>query len=145
MRILITATPGLSAIGSVPPLAMGGLDLRTRFAREDAGFDVVFADPDEDLAEQVTDVLSRRSCGPRDSVMLYIAARTLLSREGELYLCLDPEEPNIGDALALREFAEQRRQQGESTGGPAPMTPKDRSRFLAKLDETIHAARKVRR
>lgn len=100
MRILITATPGLSATGSVPPLAMGGLDLRTRLAREDAAFDVVFADPDEDLAEQVTDILSRRSCGPRDSVMLYIAARTLLSREGDLYLCLDPEESNIGDALA---------------------------------------------
>ncbi len=100
MRILITATPGLSNIGSVPPLAMGGLDLRTRFSRDDAGFDVVFADPDEDLAEQVIDVLSRRSCGPRDAVMLYIAARTLLSREGDLYLCLDPDEPNIGDALA---------------------------------------------
>lgn len=100
MRILITATPGLSATGSVSPLAMGGLDLRTRFAREDAGFDVVFADPDEDLAEQVIDVLGRRSCGPRDAVMLYIAARTLLSREGELYLCLDPEEANIGDALS---------------------------------------------
>jgi tetratricopeptide (TPR) repeat protein len=100
MRILITATPGLSATGSVPPLVMGGLDLRTRFAREDAGFDVVFADPDDDLAEQVIDTLTRRSCGPRDAVMLYIAARTLLSREGELYLCLDPEEPNIGDALA---------------------------------------------
>ncbi len=100
MRILITATPGLSASGSVPPLAMGGLDLRTRFSREDAGFDVIFADPDEDLSEQVIDVLSRRSCGPRDSVMLYIAARTLLSLDGDLYLCLDPEEANIGDALA---------------------------------------------
>lgn len=100
MRILITATPGLSATGSVPPLAMGGLDLRTRLAREDAGFDVVFADPDEDLSEQVIDILARRSCGPRDAVMLYIAAHTLLSREGDLYLCLDPEEINIGDALA---------------------------------------------
>ena len=100
MRILITATPGLSAKGSVPPLAMGGLDLRTRFTRDDAGFDVVFADPDEDLAEQVIDVLAKRSCGARDAVMLYIAARTLLSCEGELYLCLDPDEPNVGDALA---------------------------------------------
>lgn len=100
MRILITATPGLSATGSVSPLAMGGLDLRTRFAREDAGFDVVFADPDEDLSEQVIDILSRRSCSSRDAVMLYIAAQTLLSHDGDLYLCLDPEETNIGDALA---------------------------------------------
>lgn len=100
MRILITATPGLSATGSMSPLAMGGLDLRTRLGRDDAAFDVVFADPDEDLAEQVIDVLTRRSCGSRDSVMLYIAARTLLSVEGELFLCLDPEESNVGDALA---------------------------------------------
>lgn len=100
MRILITATPGLSATGSMSPLAMGGLDLRTRFGREDAAFDVVFADPDEDLAEQVIDVLTRRSCGQRDSVMLYIAARTLLSVEGELFLGLDAEESKVGDALA---------------------------------------------
>jgi len=28
---------------------------------------------------------------------------------------------------------------GTVTGGPAPMTPKDRSRFLSKLDEAINA------
>ena len=44
---------------------------------------------------------------------------------------------NIAEALALRDFLEERRQYGESTGGPAPMTPKDRSRFLSKLDETL--------
>ena len=27
-------------------------------------------------------------------------------------------------------------------GGPAPMTPKDRSRFLSKLDEAVGAARR---
>ena len=29
------------------------------------------------------------------------------------------------------------------TGAPAPMTPKDRSRFLAKLDEAINAVRRA--
>jgi len=53
-------------------------------------------------------------------------------------------ENNIAEALALREMLEERRQYGESTGGPSPMTPKDRSRFLSKLDETIHAVRKGR-
>jgi uncharacterized protein len=31
---------------------------------------------------------------------------------------------------------------GTVTGGPAPMTKQDRSRFLSRLDETIHAIRK---
>jgi uncharacterized protein len=52
---------------------------------------------------------------------------------------------NIADAIAAREMAEMARAHGEATGGPPPMTPKDRSRFLAKLDETIHAARRTQR
>ncbi|MSR55512.1 MAG: YaiI/YqxD family protein [Gemmataceae bacterium] len=51
---------------------------------------------------------------------------------------------NIAEALALREMLEERRQYGETTGGPPAMTPKDRSRFLSKLDETIHSVRKGR-
>jgi uncharacterized protein YaiI (UPF0178 family) len=49
---------------------------------------------------------------------------------------------NIAEALALRELLEARRQRGEATGGPAAMTPRDRSRFLAKLDETVNAVRR---
>jgi uncharacterized protein len=49
---------------------------------------------------------------------------------------------NIAEALALREMLEERRRNGESTGGPAAMTPKDRSRFLSKLDETVNAVRR---
>jgi uncharacterized protein len=61
---------------------------------------------------------------------------------------LDPKgraftESDIGSALALREIMEGLRQGGTMTGGPAPMTPKDRSRFLSKLDETIHAVRRA--
>jgi uncharacterized protein YaiI (UPF0178 family) len=48
----------------------------------------------------------------------------------------------IGSALATRELMEELRQGGTVTGGPAPMQPKDRSRFLAKLDEMIHKARR---
>jgi uncharacterized protein YaiI (UPF0178 family) len=49
---------------------------------------------------------------------------------------------NIAEALALRGMLEEMRQRGESTGGPAAMTPKDRSRFLAKLDELVNAVRR---
>ena len=34
------------------------------------------------------------------------------------------------------------RQSGEFGGGPAPFAKADRSRFLAKLDELIHAVRR---
>jgi len=52
-------------------------------------------------------------------------------------------ENDIGSALAMRELMADLRQDGTVTGGPAPMTPKDRSRFLSKLDETIHAAKRA--
>ncbi len=49
---------------------------------------------------------------------------------------------NIAEALALREMLEERRRYGGATGGPAAMTPKDRSRFLSRLDETVNAVRR---
>jgi uncharacterized protein YaiI (UPF0178 family) len=48
-------------------------------------------------------------------------------------------ENDIGSALALRELMDELRQGGAVTGGPAAMTPKDRSRFLSKLDELANA------
>lgn len=51
---------------------------------------------------------------------------------------------NIAEALALREMLEDRRRNGEATGGPAAMTAKDRSRFLSRLDEAANAARRGR-
>ena len=45
--------------------------------------------------------------------------------------------------MALRELMDELRQGGTVTGGPAPMTPKDRSRFLAKLDEAVNALRRA--
>ena len=50
---------------------------------------------------------------------------------------------DIGSALALRELMDELRQGGAVTGGPAAMTPKDRSRFLSKLDEAINAVRRA--
>jgi uncharacterized protein YaiI (UPF0178 family) len=50
---------------------------------------------------------------------------------------------DIGSALALRNLMDELRQGGAVTGGPAPMTPRDRSRFLAKLDEMINAVRRA--
>ena len=51
-------------------------------------------------------------------------------------------EDDIGDAVATRALLEMLRQSGEFRGGPAPFAKVDRSRFLSKLDETIHAIRR---
>ncbi len=82
-------------------------------------------------------------CGPGDIVItvdIPLAARALargarvLGHKGHPFT-----EDDIGSALATRELLETLRQTGERTGGPAPMGPKDRSRFLSKLDELANA------
>jgi uncharacterized protein YaiI (UPF0178 family) len=50
---------------------------------------------------------------------------------------------NIGNALAGREVSRHMREIGLTTGGPAPLTKQDRSRFLSALDVVVQAARRV--
>ena len=47
---------------------------------------------------------------------------------------------NIGTALAGREISRHLREIGVATGGPAPLTRADRSRFLGALDTIVQAA-----
>jgi uncharacterized protein YaiI (UPF0178 family) len=49
-------------------------------------------------------------------------------------------EANIGNALAGREIARHLRELGTNTRGPAPLTQRDRSRFLSALDAALQAA-----
>src|SRR5205814_560985 len=49
-------------------------------------------------------------------------------------------EGNIGNALAGREIARHLRELGTTTRGPAPLTKRDRSRFLSALDTAVQAA-----
>ena len=51
---------------------------------------------------------------------------------------------SIGMAMASRELMSNLRAMGESTGGPKPMSQRDRSRFLSALDETIQKLRRQR-
>jgi hypothetical protein len=50
---------------------------------------------------------------------------------------------NVGEALAVRDLMQELRDAGAATGGPSPMTAKDRSRFLSRLDETVNAVRRT--
>lgn len=63
-------------------------------------------------------------------------------------VALDPKgrlftADTIGEAVAHRDLLEELRATGEARGGPAPMTAKDRSRFLSRLDEAVVAARRA--
>jgi uncharacterized protein YaiI (UPF0178 family) len=51
---------------------------------------------------------------------------------------------SIGMAMASRELLSGLRAMGEATGGPKPMTQRDRSRFLSALDETIQRVSRQR-
>jgi uncharacterized protein YaiI (UPF0178 family) len=97
-----------------------------------------FGEVDDWIAEQA---------GQGDVVItadIPLAARCLTNEA----LVLDPKgnpfsDNDIGSALAMRELMSDLRQGGVVTGGPAPTTPKDRSRFLSKLDEAINAVRRA--
>ncbi len=55
-------------------------------------------------------------------------------------------EDSIGDALATRELKGDLRAMGIVGGGPRPLSDKDRSRFLSRLDQMVQAAmREARR
>ena len=55
---------------------------------------------------------------------------------------LEFTEDAIGDALATRALLDMLRQSGDFRGGPSPFARSNRSRFLSKLDELVHAARR---
>jgi len=52
-------------------------------------------------------------------------------------------EDNIGMAVAGRELMAELRITGEITGGPPPLTQRDRSRFLEQLDNLIQSIRRA--
>ena len=51
-------------------------------------------------------------------------------------------EVNIGEAVATRDLLSDLRGAGETTGGPPPLTKRDRSRFLQQLDQVIQSLRR---
>jgi len=52
-------------------------------------------------------------------------------------------DDNIGQAVATRDLLAGIRGAGEMTGGPPPITKRDRSRFLQQLDEVIQSIRRT--
>ena len=52
-------------------------------------------------------------------------------------------EVNIGEALATRDLLSELRGAGEITGGPPPLTKRDRSQFLQQLDQVVQSIRRM--
>lgn len=51
-------------------------------------------------------------------------------------------ESAMGEAMASRELLAQLREVGLHSGGPSPFRDQDRSKFLQRLDQTIHEVKK---
>jgi uncharacterized protein len=97
-----------------------------------------FGAADDWIAEQA---------GPGDVVVtadIPLAARCLLKGARVLDSKGRPfTDADIGEALAMRDLMDGLRQAGAVTSGPTPMTARDRSRFLSKLDEAVNAVRRA--
>ena len=93
--------------------------------------------------DDVADDWIAERCEPGDVVItsdIPLAARCLekgarvLGQKGREFT-----ENSIGEALAGRELSQNLREMGVMTGGPRPMSPGDRSRFLERLDAILVA------
>lgn len=99
MRLALIATPALLPDLRPAPGALDGDLLRVRLPRDDAGFRVVDIDPSVDVAEQLDRIFDATPASESDPVLFYVSCAVVVSREGELFLCLDPADPDTGDAL----------------------------------------------
>jgi uncharacterized protein YaiI (UPF0178 family) len=106
--------------------------------------DRIAAGPGLDAAD---DWIAERA-GPGDVVItadIPLASRcvktgaAVLSPTGKAF-----SEENIGMTLAVRNLMHDLRSAGEVTGGPSSFSPRDRSAFLAALDQTIRRVKKLK-
>ncbi|WP_437662843.1 tetratricopeptide repeat protein [Sorangium sp. So ce1182] len=114
MRLAIVATPSLHRDQRPAPGSLDGDLIRARLSLDDAGFRVIDVDPGRDLAEQLDTmfdelVATRKTLVDADEaardeastlLLFYASSAVALSPDGELFLCLDPENPGMGDALS---------------------------------------------
>ena len=72
--------------------------VRMRLGLDDLGFEVVVIDPNEDLAAQLEATIDR--AGEPSELLFYASCLLVVMDDDECYLCLNPDEPDVGDALA---------------------------------------------
>ncbi len=107
---------------------------RVTFVRVDDGFDAA----DDWIAERATtgDVVVTSDI-PLAARCIERGAHALDSKGKEF------KESTIGSALASREMLAELREMGLDSGGPKAFEPRDRSRFLGKLDEILQRIKRA--
>jgi uncharacterized protein YaiI (UPF0178 family) len=108
----------------------------------DVRIELVVVGAGDDVAD---DWIAERA-GPGDIVVtadVLLAARCLKAAAR----VVDPKgreftDDSIGSQVAGRELSRRLRESGIETGGPSPMTPKDRGKFLNTLDTVIQSIRR---
>lgn len=123
MRVVVAANATLN----VPPDPLFELVVRAGFGVVD---DWIVVQVDAGDIVITSDIPLAARCIAKDARVLSPKGRELTDND-------------IGAVLATRDLMTALRQDGTITGGPAAMTPKDRSRFLAKLDEIVNALRRA--
>ncbi len=99
MRFAIIAAAGASASADPRLGERDAMLVRSRLELDDLGFEVAVVDPGEDLAVQIEEQLALRE-GQIDDLLIYASCLLAVLDDGECYLCLNPDEPDVGDALA---------------------------------------------
>ena len=103
---------------SIRCVAVGeGMDVADDWIAEHIGQDDICITADVPLAARCLDA-GAQALGPRGKAFT---------------------EDSIGEVLATRDLLSSLRETGQVGGGPAPMTQKDRSQFLNRLDQVIQA------
>ncbi len=98
MRLGIIAAAGAS---DSPTPKVGERDaalVRHRIAMDDMGFRVSLLDPARDLGEQLDALLTQWE-DEVEELWFYASCLVALAEDDECFLCMVPEEPDIGDAL----------------------------------------------
>ncbi len=107
---------------------------------KEALIELVIVDAGPDIAD---DWIAER-CKEGDVVItadIPLAERALKAGAQAIRPNGNPYTPdNIGSALASRAVGEHLRSIGETTGGPRPFSPADRSKFLQSLDAAVRRA-----
>lgn len=93
-------------------------------AGPDVADDYIAEQADESCVVITADILLAERCLKADAIVI--------SPSGKPFT-----ENSIGSAVATRALMEGLRSTGDITGGPAPFSKSDRSRFLSALDEAL--------
>ena len=105
----------------------------------DLGVEMIVVDQGPDAADDWI-VANVRSGDVVVTADIPLAARCLeagafvLGTNGRVF-----DEDSIGGQLAVRDLKTNLRESGIESGGPPPISAKERSRFLSKLDELVQA------